>query len=152
MQPNTHSEAPAQRNARIRKRLTQAREYWLKCPSYLAGGDLCQAGEKGWGAFAQMTKAVASHRGWRHFSHAEVLAAARQIADESDDPGSIRDGMEIARTMHANFYEVDLDQVAVERGLDRVELLLQTFWLLLPGRYTGGLEFSDFLAGMDLPD
>ena len=137
------------RDERVRKHLAEAREYWLKCPAYLAEGDLCQAGEKGWGAFAQMTKAVASHRGWRRFGHAEILAAARQVADESNDPGAIRDGMEVARTMHANFYEVDLDRIAVERGLARVESLLQTFWLLLPERYTGGLAFSDWLSGAD---
>ena len=149
MPPAVHTESPMLRDERVRKHLAQAREYWLKCPAYLAEGDLCQAGEKGWRAFAQMTKAVASHRGWRHFGHAEILASARQVADESNDPGAIRDGMEVARTMHANFYEVDLDRIAVERGLARVESLLQTFWLLLPERYTGGLAFSDWLSGAD---
>ena len=146
MPPTAYAEAAAERDERVRKHLLQAREYWLKCPSYLAEGDLCQAGEKGWRAFAQMTKAVASHRRWRHFSHAEVLAASREIADESDDAGNIRDGIEIARTMHTNFYEVDLDRTSVERGLDRVDALLRAFWLLLPERYTNGLRFDDWLA------
>ncbi len=131
--------------------MMQAREYWLKCPSYLAEGDLCQAGEKGWGTVAQITKAVASHRGWRHFSHMEVLTAARQIADESDDSIAIRESIEIARTMHTNFYEVDLDHLSVGLGLARVERLLQTFWSLLPERYTGGLGVGDWLAGANPP-
>ena len=149
MPPAVHTEEPALRDQRVRKHLRQSREYWLKCPTYLAEGDLCQAGEKGWGAFAQITKAVASHRGWRHFSHMEVLTAARQVADESDDTIVIRESIEIARTMHTNFFEVDLDRIAVERGLARVETLLQTFWLLLPERYTGGLSLNDWLAAGD---
>ena len=32
----------------------------------LAQGDLQQASEKGWGAAAQMMKAVAEARGWQH--------------------------------------------------------------------------------------
>ena len=151
MPPTAYTEAPAERDERIRKHLGQAREYWLKCPGYLAEGDLCQAGEKGWGAFAQMTKAVASHRGWRHFSHTAVLTAARQIADESDDPGAIRAAINFARTMHTNFYEVDLDRTDTEMGLARVETLLQTFWLLLPEQYTGGLGLGDWLAGANPP-
>ena len=151
MPPAVHTEEPALRDQRVRKHLRQSREYWLKCPTYLAEGDLCQAGEKGWGAFAQITKAVASHRGWRHFSHMEVLTAARQIADESDDPNSLRESIGFARTMHTNFYEVDLDQTDTEIGLNHVDFLLRTFWLLLPERYAGGLSFNDWLAGAELP-
>ena len=131
---------------RISKHLAKSREYWLKCPGYLAEGDLCQAGEKAWGAVAQMTKAVATHRGWRHFRHADLLAAVRQIADESDNPGEIRDAIEIVRSMHTNFYEVDLDRIAVERGMGRANLLLETFWPLLPAGHTGGASFAEWLA------
>ncbi len=35
----------------------------------LALGDLRQASEKGWGAAAQMVKAVAEFRGWSHRYH-----------------------------------------------------------------------------------
>ena len=37
--------------------------------SELAQGDLQQASEKGWGAAAQMMKAVAETRGWDHSRH-----------------------------------------------------------------------------------
>ena len=50
MPPRTRRpEAPARRDARIRKHIAQAREYWTKAPAYLAEGDLCQASEKGLG-------------------------------------------------------------------------------------------------------
>ena len=146
MPPATYTEAPALRDERIGKHLAKCREYWLKCPAYLEEEDLCQAGEKAWGAVAQMTKAVSTDRGWRHFLHRELLAAIRQIADESDDRITIRESIEIVRSMHTNFYEVDLDRTAVELGFIRAELLLQTFWQLLPERYTGGMSFAEWLA------
>lgn len=149
MPPATYTEAPALRNERINKHLAKCREYWLKCPAYLEEGDLCQAGEKAWGAVAQMTKAVASERSWRHFRHAELLAAIREIADRSDNTGEIRDAIEIVRSMHTNFYEVDLDRIAVERGMARAAMLLETFWQLLPQRHTGGRTFAQWLAEAD---
>ena len=36
----------------------------------LETGDVRQASEKGWGAAAQIVKAVAEKRGWRHRGHA----------------------------------------------------------------------------------
>ena len=146
MPPATYTEAPELRAKCIGKHLAKSREYWLKCPAYLEEGDLCQAGEKAWGAVAQMTKAVASDRGWRHFRHADLLAAARQIADESENPAAIRESVNIVRTMHTNFYEVDLDRADTELGMAHAAMLLQTFWQLLPEPYTGGLTFAQWLA------
>ena len=149
MPPATYTEAPALRDERIGKHLAQCREYWLKCPAYLEEGDLCQAGEKAWAAVAQLTKAVATDRGWRHFLHRELLAAAREIADESDDSTGIRESINIVRTMHANFYEVDLDRADTELGMARAAMLLETFWRPLPARYTGGMSLAEWLAEAD---
>lgn len=146
MPPATYTEAPELRAERIGKHLEKCREYWLKCPTYLEEGDLCQAGEKAWGAVAQMTKAVASDRGWRHFRHRELLAAARQIADESENPAAIRESINIVRTMHTNFYEVDLDLPDTELGMARATILLETFWRLLPEQYAGRRTFEAWLA------
>ena len=49
------------------------RELLEKARDELAQGDLRQASEKGWGAAAQMVKAVAERRGWRHDGHAGPL-------------------------------------------------------------------------------
>lgn len=146
MPPATYTEAPALRDERINKHLAKAREYWLKAPAYLAEDDLCQAGEKAWGACAQMIKAVATHRGWRHFGHNDVLVAAREVADRSENPVTIRESINIVRTMHTNFYEVNLDRADTELGFTRAEMLLQTLWPLLPERHTGGLTFGEWLA------
>ncbi len=146
MPPATYTENPALRDERIAKHLAKSREYWQKAPAYLSEGDLCQAGEKAWGAVAQMIKAVASHRGWRHFGHNDVLVAAREVADESENPVTIRESINIVRTLHTNFYEVNLDRIDTELGFARAASLLQTFWRLLPAEHTGGSSFDDWMA------
>ena len=45
----------------------QASEHFLaQARQELADGDLPQASEKGWGATAQILKAIAERRGWEH--------------------------------------------------------------------------------------
>ena len=48
--------------------------FLTKAGGYLAEGDLLQASEKGWGAAAQMVKAVAEARGWDAFGTSPALA------------------------------------------------------------------------------
>ena len=48
----------------------QASEHFLaQARRELADGDLPQASEKGWGATAQMLKAISERRGWEHNRH-----------------------------------------------------------------------------------
>ena len=51
-----------------------AAEFLIKGRAHLAEGDLLQASEKGWGAAAQMVKAVAETRGWRHSTHRDLYS------------------------------------------------------------------------------
>ena len=150
MPPQIRSETPARRDARIRKHLPKAREYWAKWPAYLAEGDLCQAGEKGWGAIVQLAKALATHRGWQHFGHEEIRTIIRQIADEStgDEP-AIRRALLQAESLHGNFYEIHLDQRGTELALEDATFLMQTLWNLLPDEYTGGVAFDVWAADAD---
>ena len=97
----------------------------------LAQGDSRQASEKGWGATAQMIKAVASHRGWKHDSHAALYRVIDRLVKETgDDNIHLRFGM--ANALHQNFYENwgSSDYVAqgladVQDLLDRLEPLLE---------------------------
>ena len=150
MPPRIRRETPARREARIRKHLPQAREYWSKWPAYLAEGDLCQAGEKSWGAVAQLVKAVAAHRGWRHNSHDSLRQAIRQIASElPDQEEEIRLGLVSAEALHGNFYELLLDRRETEILLQRLIPLLSALWNELPAEYTGGVPFDDWAASGD---
>ena len=149
MPPRTRRETPTRRDARIRKHLPKAREYWYKWPGYLAEGDLCQAGEKGWGAVSQLAKAVATDRGWNHFGHEEIRAVIRELADESDNRDAIRRSLMHAEMLHGNFYEINLDRVDTELALTDAKFLMAVLWNLLPQEYTGGIAFDDWVASND---
>ena len=97
----------------------------------LAEGDSRQASEKGWGAAAQMIKAVASSRDWKHNSHAALYAVINRLVEETGDDG-IRNRFGVANALHQNFYENwgNSDYVAggladVQELLDKLEPLLE---------------------------
>ena len=144
--------AGSQPAAAIRKHLPQAKAYWSKWPAYLAAGDLCQAGEKAWGTVAQLTKAVAVHRGWQHGSHDSRRAIIRQIADESSASESsnrgesIRLGLVAAEALHGNFYELLPDRQETELLLRQLNPLLAALWSQMPPEYTAGTSFEQWLA------
>ena len=96
----------------------------------LAEGDSRQASEKGWGAAAQMIKAVAAARGWRHDNHASLYTVINRLVRETGDD-DIRNRFGVASALHQNFYENWGDSEYVAGGLrdvldllDRLEPLL----------------------------
>ena len=138
-------EPPARQEARIRKRLAQARAYWLKAPAELAQGDLCQAGEKGWGAVAQLAKAVATLRHWEHYDHVAIQEAVTALAEESPERmAAIYDGLAAAEQLHGNFYEVYMTANRAAFALEKLRPLLDILWSLLPDAYTGGASFAQW--------
>ena len=97
-----------------------SRQLLAQARTELAAGDLRQASEKGWGAAAQIVKAIADQRGWEHKTHRHIWVAVRRLTDE-------RPGIELERLfraanhLHTNFYE-NLDSAgAVADALDEVE-------------------------------
>ena len=89
----------------------------------LAQGDVRQASEKGWGAAAQIVKAVAETRGWVHGGHRQLHLAIRRLDQETGDPEITR-LFQIANSLHFNFYEDVQEAAAVAQALDDVGLLL----------------------------
>ena len=78
-----------------------------KAYSYLRDGDLRQASEKGWGAAAQIIKAVAER--WRDFgidhrSHKDLQDLVELLAG-SRSQSALMTGFERAEGLHRNFYE-----------------------------------------------
>ena len=149
MPPRTRRETPARRDARIHKHLAQAKEYWINAPRELSRGDICQSGEKGWGAVAQLTKAVAALRGWDHYDHEAIREAITALAGELPEQAQpIYRGMRAAEALHGNFYEVYMTLDLARFDLSEVRPLLQVLWGLLPDEYTGGASFAEwFEAG-----
>ena len=96
----------------------------------LAAGDLAQASEKGWGATAQMLKAIAEQRGWEHNRHRHYHRAASRLRAETGD-GDIHRLFAVASALHENFYENDMDADLVAESLGDVETLLSRLSPLL---------------------
>ena len=88
-----------------------------------ADGDLAQESEKGWGAAAQMLKAVAQQRGWEHSRHLHHLVTASRLRSETGND-DIRRPFAVANVLHENFYENVMQAFEVAERLDDIEALL----------------------------
>ena len=84
----------------------------------LAAGDLPQASEKGWGATAQILKAVAEQRGWEHSRHRHHLVTVSRLRAETG-AGDIRRLFNTASALHENFYENTMSDRGHRRELGR---------------------------------
>ena len=111
----------------------QSKAFLERAYAELEAGDLHQASEKGWGAAAQILKAVAEDRGWEHGSHRLLFQAAGILATETQSE-KLRDGFGAASVLHVNFYEGWLDGSSVANYLDRVREFLTEAEALLNGR------------------
>ena len=108
----------------------QSRVFLAQAHEELAKGDLQQASEKGWGAAAQMVKAVAQERGWLYRSHRHLQNAVDELRMQTGDEDlDILFGA--GENLHQNFYEnwYSADSIAlrlrlVERFVDKAEGLL----------------------------
>ena len=98
----------------------------------LAQGDLQQASEKGWGAAAQMMKAVANKRGWEHGRHRHLHQIASRLRAERGDRDIYRI-FNTANALHENFYENQMSAQDIREALEDVERLLDKLETILSG-------------------
>lgn len=82
----------------------QSRVFLEQASIELANGDLYQASEKGWGAAAQIVKAVASQRGWEHSTHSDLFSIVDRLVKETGND-DLRTEFGLANQLHKNFYE-----------------------------------------------
>ena len=101
----------------------QSRQFLTRAKEELDEGDLVQASEKLWGASAQMVKAVAQRRGWRHNSHRSLNDIVSRLARESGDP-NLMTLFGFAESLHFNFYEDVKPREYVEHSASVVEELV----------------------------
>ena len=147
-------EASDQRDARIRKHLNQAREYWQKAPACLAKDDFRQACEKGWGTVTQLTKAVATLRGWEHYDHDDIRDAVRDLGREMPSEAqyaAVIYSLRAAESLYGKFYEVSMDTLTARLALDDVRPLLEILWQQLPLEYTASPSFAAFCQPQPQP-
>ena len=109
----------------------QASERFLaQAGQELAAGDLPQASEKGWGAVAQILKAIAEQRGWEHGRHRHYLRIASRLRAETGD-GDIRRLFGSVSLLHENFYEDEMMAQDVADALDDAKSLIDKLRPLL---------------------
>ena len=110
----------------------RGRRFLAQASLELADGDLEQASEKGWGAAAQIMKAIAEQRGWRHGQHRQLFEVARRLAEEQEDPQVVH-LFQRASDLHVNFYEGRLSTEEIRTGLVRVSTLVEKVQQVLEG-------------------
>ena len=112
----------------------QARHFLGKSREYLTEGDLHQASEKGWGAAAWMTKAVAETHGWEYVRHEQFNVVLDRVQDLTGNDRLI-ELRGIANDLHRNFYTRSrfLSPVSIGTGLERVAELLDLLEPLTDG-------------------
>ena len=94
--------------------------FWEQAQEELEKGDLRQASEKGWGAAAQMVKAVAVCNGLEHRAHKDLFTVVSGL-----DNRQLRTNFGLASNLHTNFYEGWLDQTLVQEYLGAVGVLIR---------------------------
>ncbi len=111
------------RNGNAMKHVNLSHRFIRQAQEEFAKGDRLQASEKAWGAAAHAVKAVAEQRGWRHDSHARLFDVVSRVANAMDDP-ELRDLFHMANSLHQNFYEDWQTDDFVQRGIERVHVLV----------------------------
>jgi len=108
---------------RAELRLELCEKYLREAEELLSKGDYAQASEKGWGAAAQIVKALAAREGKALRSHRELWEFAGELADRLGDP-ELRHLWRAASVLHQNFYEGWMPPREVEPAVEDVKRLV----------------------------
>lgn len=113
----------------------KSREFLARSRAFLSEGDLHQASEKGWGAAAWMTKAVAVAKNWQYDQHAHFNVVLNNVLLMTNNE-RLLDLREIANGLHRNYYtrKQFLNTHIIRRELDAAAELLD---ILEPLTQTG---------------
>ena len=107
-----------------------SKELLEQATSELTQGDVRQASEKGWGAAAQIVKAVAEQRGWPHNQHALLYRVVDDLVKETGD-NELHQLFHVANSLHTNFYENWDTPNGVASGIRDVERFVEKLEPLL---------------------
>ena len=101
-----------------------SQDFLSKAYKYFEEGDLVQASEKGWGAAAEIVKAVAEEGGRPHATHRLLFQIVDDLSGRTGDPELTR-LFQVASSLHINFYENWLLPDTVQRSLGDVQQLVE---------------------------
>jgi len=99
-------------------------KYFEEAESLLAKGDYAQAGEKLWGAAAEVVKVVAAKRGVELRTHGDLWEFVTKLRTELKDPELSRLFLQV-NYLHQNFYEGILPPQAVMDGAEAVKEFIE---------------------------
>ncbi|MEO0245725.1 MAG: PaREP1 family protein, partial [candidate division WOR-3 bacterium] len=86
-------------------------------------GDLSQAGEKYYGAVAELLKAIGEKRGWEHKGHIPRRKIILKLDDEYPEL-NLWLLYKSVETLHQNFYENDLTEEMFDEDKKNAETLI----------------------------
>ena len=129
--------APLDPRDRAELHLELCEKYLKEAEKLLAEGDYSQASERGWGAAAQIVKALAAREGKTLRSHRELREYAGDLVERLGD-AEVRRLWHAANALHRNFYESWMTPKSVAAALEDVKLLV--------GKLGKLLQLSDCLA------
>ena len=104
--------------------LKQSDDYFQLVDNYLAKDDNLQASEKLWGASAQIIKAYAEKKGYKHNEHANLYKVTKKIVEETEDKEFLT-LFNVANALHSNFYENWMDTEMVNVSKTDIEKFLK---------------------------
>ncbi|MCC6050966.1 MAG: PaREP1 family protein [Thermofilum sp.] len=129
----TSSEAlgvPLDPRDRAELHLELCEKYLREAEKLLAEGDYSQASEKGWGAAAQIVKALAAREGKALRSHRELWEYVDELVEKLGD-AEVRRLWHAANALHQNFYESWMTPKSVAAALEDVKLFVRKLRKLL---------------------
>jgi uncharacterized protein (UPF0332 family) len=109
--------------SRVELHLELCEKYLKEAGKLLAEGDYSQASEKGWGAAAQIVKALAAREGKTLRSHRELWGYVDELVERFGD-AEVRRLWHAANALHQNFYESWMTPKSVAAALEDVKLLM----------------------------
>lgn len=104
--------------------LKLSEKYLREAEELLSKGDLAQASEKGWGAAAQMVKAVAAKKGKELGSHGMLWEFVEELSRGMGDR-ELLTLWHVANSLHTNFYESWAPPEFVKKGLEDITRFIE---------------------------
>jgi uncharacterized protein (UPF0332 family) len=111
-------------NDRVEFHLRLSEKFLHEAEEFLRKGDYLQASEKGWGAAAQIVKALAVKEGRELRSHKDLWSYVNELAKKLQDI-EIRHLWGRANNLHQNFYEDWMPPEDVEAAIEDVKKFIE---------------------------
>ncbi|MDP3064276.1 MAG: PaREP1 family protein [Chloroflexota bacterium] len=115
----------------VQRYAANAHLYFENALEFLQREEAGKAGELLWGSVAEALQAIAAYRGLKLANHRSLRFFANAIAKEHSD-SSIAQAFRAAESLHANFYEVDLEPQDIASVLEPIRELLDKLLSSIP--------------------